>query len=294
MSIATEITRLQTAKTDLKTAIEAKGVTVPSSAKIDTYDDYVSQISTGGGTPEKFASWTYDNWGKPTNIIVKNGVISIPSYFQTRNTVLTSCTTPSSVTFFDTNAFSFLGTTSSPFDISNIDLNATKTVSSNNTNLNSAFYYSYIKGSMTISKQFLTKAASGMTSPCISMFSGAMVPQNCELTINVYADGVVIPRTMFQFSNSTATNKGKIDIIVHGTPSFLSRQSFRVISGTNVAAQSVTFADCTTPPNAESYTNNSNSPFQSLTGTIYVPQAGLSAWQTKYSAFADKIKAIGT
>ena len=101
MSIATEITRLQTAKTDLKTAIEAKGVTVPSSAKIDTYDDYVSQISTGGGTPEKFASWTYDNWGKPTNIIVKNGVISIPSYFQTRNTVLTSCTTPSSVTFFD-------------------------------------------------------------------------------------------------------------------------------------------------------------------------------------------------
>jgi len=44
MSIASEISRLQTAKTDIKGAIEAKGVTVPSSAKLDTYDDYVAQI----------------------------------------------------------------------------------------------------------------------------------------------------------------------------------------------------------------------------------------------------------
>ena len=48
MSVATEISRLQTAKSDIKTAIEAKGVTVPSSAKIDVYDDYIAQISTGG------------------------------------------------------------------------------------------------------------------------------------------------------------------------------------------------------------------------------------------------------
>lgn len=48
MSIASEITRLQTAKADIKTAIEAKGVTVPSNATLDTYDDYVAQISGGG------------------------------------------------------------------------------------------------------------------------------------------------------------------------------------------------------------------------------------------------------
>lgn len=47
MSIATEITRLQTAKADIKTAIEAKGVTVPSNASIDTYDNYIAQIQTG-------------------------------------------------------------------------------------------------------------------------------------------------------------------------------------------------------------------------------------------------------
>lgn len=49
MSIATEITRLQTAKADLKTAIEGKGVTVPSATKIDGYADLVEAIQTGGG-----------------------------------------------------------------------------------------------------------------------------------------------------------------------------------------------------------------------------------------------------
>ena len=44
MSIASEITRLQTAKADLKTAIEGKGVTVPSSAKLDAYPALVESI----------------------------------------------------------------------------------------------------------------------------------------------------------------------------------------------------------------------------------------------------------
>lgn len=50
-TIAQEITRLQTAKADIKTAIEAKGVTVPSSALISDYDTYVSQITGGGSQP---------------------------------------------------------------------------------------------------------------------------------------------------------------------------------------------------------------------------------------------------
>ena len=47
MSIATEITRLQGAKSSLKTSIENKGVTVPSSTKLDGYSALVDQISTG-------------------------------------------------------------------------------------------------------------------------------------------------------------------------------------------------------------------------------------------------------
>lgn len=49
MSIATDLTRIQTAKADLKTAIEGKGVTVPSATKIDGYADLVDAIQTGGG-----------------------------------------------------------------------------------------------------------------------------------------------------------------------------------------------------------------------------------------------------
>lgn len=49
MGIASEITRLQTAKAGLKTAIEAKGVTVLSSTTIDGYPALVSAIPSGGG-----------------------------------------------------------------------------------------------------------------------------------------------------------------------------------------------------------------------------------------------------
>lgn len=47
-TVADEAARIIQAKADIKSAIEAKGVTVPSSAKIDTYDDYVTAIQQGG------------------------------------------------------------------------------------------------------------------------------------------------------------------------------------------------------------------------------------------------------
>ena len=49
MSIAGEIQRLQEAKTDIRAAIQAKGVSVPASEKLDNYDAYIGQISGGGG-----------------------------------------------------------------------------------------------------------------------------------------------------------------------------------------------------------------------------------------------------
>lgn len=47
MSIASEISRLQTAKADIKTAIQNKGVTVPANATLDSYDTYIASISSG-------------------------------------------------------------------------------------------------------------------------------------------------------------------------------------------------------------------------------------------------------
>lgn len=46
MSIVDEIERLFDVKADIKSAIEAKGVTVPSSAHIDVYPSYISSIPT--------------------------------------------------------------------------------------------------------------------------------------------------------------------------------------------------------------------------------------------------------
>lgn len=48
MSIVTEIERLQTAKKDIKSAIEEKGVTV-GDGNIDTYAEKIGEITAGGG-----------------------------------------------------------------------------------------------------------------------------------------------------------------------------------------------------------------------------------------------------
>lgn len=50
MSIATEAARLQNAKTSIRNAIASKGVSVPTSAKLDTYAGYINNIS-GGSIP---------------------------------------------------------------------------------------------------------------------------------------------------------------------------------------------------------------------------------------------------
>lgn len=59
MSVATEITRLQNAKASIKTSIENKGVSVPSSALIDTYSTFIDAISGGGGGGLEYETGTY-------------------------------------------------------------------------------------------------------------------------------------------------------------------------------------------------------------------------------------------
>lgn len=47
MSIGNEVDRLKSAKTALRAAIEAKGVSVPESSTIDSYAEYVAAIPNG-------------------------------------------------------------------------------------------------------------------------------------------------------------------------------------------------------------------------------------------------------
>ena len=105
MSIATEISRIQTAKADIKSAIEAKGVTIPSSATIDTYDDYVSQISGGGGSSADTAALKGLIERSATSIDIPSGTTSIGDNAFYNCTNLSSVTIPSSVTSIGENAF---------------------------------------------------------------------------------------------------------------------------------------------------------------------------------------------
>lgn len=103
MSIATEISRLQTAKSDLKTSIENKGVTVPSATKLDGYASLVDQIS-GGPTlhtvtlstliPTGIETITYTGTESGTvNITNGSGSVALPTgtyTFTSSNTVWNS------------------------------------------------------------------------------------------------------------------------------------------------------------------------------------------------------------
>ena len=57
MSIQTELTRLTNAKAAIKTAIEGKGVTVPSDTLLDGMASLIESIEAGGGAPTPFGAY---------------------------------------------------------------------------------------------------------------------------------------------------------------------------------------------------------------------------------------------
>lgn len=78
MSIASEITRIQDAKSDIADAIEAKGVTVPASTKIDGYAALVAAIPQGASEityPVVVETLTTGTYTLPPNTFVKFGTI---------------------------------------------------------------------------------------------------------------------------------------------------------------------------------------------------------------------------
>lgn len=126
MSIATEIQRLQTAKADIKTSIENKGVIVPPTATLDKYSDYVDQITVGGGdnnlvpfledsftaitasmlqgiTALKTYAFAYTYNLKKVEL--PNGLTTIPSSAFYNSQKLESVTIPNSVKKFDGSTF---------------------------------------------------------------------------------------------------------------------------------------------------------------------------------------------
>lgn len=67
MSIASEISRLQTAKQNIKTSIEGKGVTVPSNATLSDYPTLIDSIEGGGGYDGIIKSMSEEEIGTPSS-----------------------------------------------------------------------------------------------------------------------------------------------------------------------------------------------------------------------------------
>ena len=146
MSLASEITRLQNAKSALKTSIEAKGVTVSDTTLISDYSAYVDQIPTGGGGgggnedlinlierdvttfnipsgTTKIGKYTFGYCDILKTVIIPNSVTSIGDYAFNKCSGLTSVTIPNSVTsigdsaFYDCNKLASVGIPNSVTEI---------------------------------------------------------------------------------------------------------------------------------------------------------------------------------
>lgn len=81
MSIKSEIERLGTAKSNLKMAIEGKGVSIPFYVKLDEFSSYIEQIPQGSTDSMKSGSVTF---AQSTNVVgyqITHNLGKIPTAF---------------------------------------------------------------------------------------------------------------------------------------------------------------------------------------------------------------------
>lgn len=122
MSVATELTRIQSAKAALKTSIRNKGVSVSDNALISEYPALVDSIETGGGGDSDAVIRDLIE-GDITSITIPSGTTKIKEHMFENNQDLTSVSIPNSVTEIGVNAFfgcTALGTVNIPNHISSV------------------------------------------------------------------------------------------------------------------------------------------------------------------------------
>ena len=83
MSIQTELTRITNAKAAIKTAIEGKGVTVPSDTLLDGMASLIESIEAGGGEKTLFGAYFETGSIIPASDIISNYTIQFQRDFST-------------------------------------------------------------------------------------------------------------------------------------------------------------------------------------------------------------------
>ena len=277
MAISDELTRIQTAKADIKASIEAKGVTVPSDALIDTYSNYVDEIQTGGGGGQAEQDLIDLIEGDIVTLNIPNGITKIKDYAFADCTSLTSVTIPNSVTSICSNAFNNCGFTeiTIPNSVTTIGIYA--------------FNYCRNLTSVTIPNS-VTSIDSNVFYRCISLTSITIPNSVTSIGNNAfgYCSGltsVTIPNSVTSIGNAAFADCTSLTSIV--IPDSITRINSYVFNSCT-SLTSITI-QATTPPTLHStaFNNTNNCP-------IYVPAESVDTYKTatNWSSYASRIQAI--
>ena len=253
MSIASELTRIQTAKADIKTAIEAKGVTVPSSATIDTYDDYITSIPSGGGGSDETLKGLIQR--TITSLVIPSGVTVIGNNAFRNCGSLTAVTIPSGVIRLDSESFrDCIGLTSViiPSGVTSIGNSAFESC----TSLTSID----IPDSVTSISTYAFQSCSDLTS-------------------------VTIPDSVTSIGNAAFNGcRSLTSVTIPSGVTSIGNAAFYGCSG--LASITVNAATPPTLVNVNAFSNTNDCP-------IYVPAASLTDYQSAWSNLSSRIQAIG-
>lgn len=223
MSIASELTRLQGAKSDIKAAIEGKGVTVSSSAKFDDYADLIDSIST---TPTLQSKTATPSTSQQT-ITADNGYYGLS---QVTVSAVTSSMDANIVAGNIKSGVSILGVTGNYTGASATVATTTATVGSSNAS-SLAFTVSG-QPKMFAVQLSLSSSGSYLTNSSTSTYLVSSVigdGSNVYTTAYRYnSSGTRAAREYYYTTGSKSYNNGTFTVAA-GTGSFAANQTYRLI-----------------------------------------------------------------
>ena len=108
MSVQTEITRIESAKTAIATAIEGKGVTVPVGTLLDGMSALIESIEAGGSIYT--GNFTYESDKTWPNISIEKFGGKFPEWLMVVNTSTTSAADKLRLGFYHQKSYAISGT----------------------------------------------------------------------------------------------------------------------------------------------------------------------------------------